>query len=452
MHVVIIGAGEVGSYLAEILVAERHDVAVIESNEAWARALDARLDAMVIAASGVSRTALEQAGVRKADLVLAVTAVDEVNLIACIVAKKAKRSVRAVARVRGEQYYLAKDPVLVAEDLDLDLIISPERAVAQEILTLLRYAGSGEIRYLAGERLVLMGILLGPESPLIQEPLAAVRSELPEQSLVVGVEGKSGLRIPRGDDRLAVDERAYILTLPEHVAEFMILSGRPWYRIENVLVVGGGEIGFVLLRELEQRKLRAVVLEKETARAEWLAGKLNGALVINGDGTDPEVLRERIEEDRTDAAVMLLESDENSLLIGLFAKSLGAKKIISRCDKPAYTALANQLGIDAIVSPKRAVANAILRYVRRGSVEGTVMLGNHEAEVIDLRVPEQPANESIIAEPLKELRFPDGALIGAVVRKGAAFIPNGETVLKRGDELLVVALPRALPAVEKLLA
>lgn len=452
MHVVVIGAGEVGGYLARILVEEGHDVAVIESDEAQARELDAALDALVIAGSGVSREALQRAGVREADLVLAVTAVDEVNLVACTIAKRSNARVRAVARVRGEQYYLAQEPSLVAEDLGLDLLISPERAVADEVLELLSYAGSGGIRHLAGDRLVLLGMLLGPDSPLVHACLADLQADLPRQSLVVAVEGKDGLRIPRGSDRLEADERAHVLTLPEHVDEFMILSGKPWSRIEKILVIGGGTIGFAVAQELERRKMFPVVLEKEEQRAEWLAGRLSGSLVLHADGTDPDVLRERIDEDRIDAVAVLLEDDEKSLLIGLFAKSLGARKIISRCDKPEYTALANRLGVDAIVSPKRAVADAILRYVRRGGIESTVMLGNHEAEIIEFKVPERPARLDILTRPLRDLRFPSEALVGAVVRKDVAFIADGDTVLEPGDEILIVTLRQALHKVEKLLA
>lgn len=452
MRVVVIGAGEVGSYIARILVEERHDVAVVEVDEALARELDAALDALVIPGSGVSREALERAGVREADLVLAVTAVDEVNLVACVVAKRANHRLRAVARVRGEPYHLARQPALVAEDLGLDLIISPERAVADEVLELLRYAGAGDIRRFAKDRLVLLGMLPGPDSPLVHQSLAELRAELPKQSLVVAAEGAAGLRIPRGADRLEVDRRVYVLTLPEHVDEFMILSGRPWSRVENILVIGCGTIGFAVARELESRKMRPVILEKDGARAEWVAGQLPGSLVLHADGTDPELLRERIEEDRIDAVVVLLEDDEKSLLIGVFAKSLGAKKIISRCDKPAYTQLADRLGVDAVVSPKRAVANAILRYVWRGGITSTAMLGNHEVEIIELRVPGRPARKEIVTRPLRDLRFPSQALVGAVVRKDAAFVPGGDTVLEPGDELLIVTLPQALHEVEKLLA
>jgi trk system potassium uptake protein TrkA len=375
-----------------------------------------------------------------------------VNLVACMVAKRVNEHLRAVARVRGEQYYLAENSTLIAADLGLDLIISPERAVADQILDLLRYAGAGEIRHLANDRLVVVGMLLGPGSALAQKPLAELRADLPMQSLVVAVEGKAGFRIPRGHDRLDVDERAYVLTVPEHVNEFMALAGRPWSAVKNILIVGCGSIGYAVVRELESNRIYPVILEKDEERAEWLAGKLSGSLVIHADGTNVELLRERIEEDRVDATVALMDDDEDSLLIGLFAKSLGAKKIICRCDNLGYRQFANRLGVDAIVTPKRAVASAILRYVRRGRVESTVVLGDHEAEIIHFRVPERPKHPEIITRPLKDLQSPRDALVGAVVRKGDVFIPRGDTVLEPGDDLLIAVLPQALHEVERLLA
>jgi trk system potassium uptake protein TrkA len=451
MYVIVIGAGEVGSYLAAILVEEGHEVAVIELDESLAHELDTRLNALVVAGSGLTHEAMERAGIRNADLVLAVTAIDEVNLISCMVAERASKKVRTVARVRAEQYYLADKPTLVAEDLGLDLIISPERAVADEVVELLQYAGPGEIRRLADGRLVLLGMRLGADSSLVGRPLTDLRGDLPAQSLVVAVEGKAGFRIPRGSDRLEADERVYVLTVPEHVKRFSELSGM-WSPLENVLIIGCGNIGFAVVRELEKRGVRPVILEKDEDRAEWLAGKVSGSLVIHADGTDLDLLRERIEEDRIDAAVVLIDEDEKSLLVGLFAKSLGAKKIISRCDNLAYGQLASRLGVDAIVTPKRAVANAILRHVRRGKVESTVVLGNHEAEIIHFRVPERPKHDGLIGRPLKDLRFPSDALVGAVVRKNAAFIPKGDTVLEPGDSLLVVALPQTVREVDRLLA
>jgi len=452
VYVVIIGAGEVGSYVARILVEDGHDVAIIEVHEGRARHLDGSLDALVVQGSGASPAALQRAGIERADLLLAVTAIDEVNLIACMTGRKYRPAgLRTVARVRQSRQ-VAGEVALSAEDLGLDGLVSPEQAVAAATMDALQYPGSGEMRELANGKLVLVGMGLSADSPLVHETLAGLRRDFPPEFLVVAVQGRDGIRIPTGADRLAVDERAFVLTLPKNLTELAILSGEPWHRVQRILIVGCGNTGLALARELEREGFAPTIVEHDHARAELVAGLLPRALVLHADGSDPEFLRTRIEEERIDAAVVLLEEAEKSVLIGVFAKSLGARKVVVRCDESGYAQLAVKLGVDAVLTPKRVMAEAILRYLRKGAIDSTLLLGNHEAEVIHFRVPAVPARTALVKKPLKALGFPKGALVGAVIRGGVAFIGSGETVLQPGDELLVVCQPQALDRVGKLLA
>lgn len=449
MYIIIVGAGEVGSYLARILVEEHHDVAIIENNDKLVRALDASLDALVVHGTGASRQALERAGIDKTDVVLAVTQIDEVNLIACMVAAKHGRNARTVARVRHAEY-LAGESSLSAEELGLSLLVSPERAVAGEVVNLLGYEGSGDIHYLADGRIALLELPLSADSPLTHEPLAQLSDVFPNPSLVAGVSGPRGFRIPHGSDIIKPDERVYVLTAPENAEEFWILSGMPWHHVRHVLIIGCGNIGFHLARELESQRLYPTIIEIDRERAEWVSKRLTKSIVLHGDGTDPDLLREQLEE-RADAVVVLLEDDEKAVLVGLFAKHLGAKKVIVRSDKPAYNHIAHKLGVDALISPKRAVADEILRFVRQGRVSAARMLGDHEGEILDFHVPDEPTQD-IVDKPLRDIRFPEGALLGAVIHQGKVSIATGDTVLHPGDELLVVCVPSALAALEKLLS
>jgi trk system potassium uptake protein TrkA len=452
VYVIVIGGGEVGRFIAEILIEETHEVVIVEPDELTAQRLQASLDVMVVTGSGVSPPTLQSAGISRADLVLAVTPIDEINLVACMIAKKhGPPTLRTVAKVK-QSHYVAGDAPFSEDDLDaVDALVHTERAIATIALEMLRFAGSGELRDVAGGRLALVGMLLGSESPLVTDTLASIRTDLPKESIVVAVQNSAGVRIPNGSDRLKVDERAYILTLPKHLTELTILSGQPWQRVHRVLLIGIGNTGFALAQELEAKGFTPTLLEIDHERAERVAARLPRSSVLHGDGTDPDLLRRLIDEHHVDAVVVLLKDPERSLLLGIFAKSLGAKKVVVRCDKPEYAHLANRLGVDAIISKKRAVANAVLRYVSRGRVESTLLLGDeHDAELIDFRIGDAPKRQ-VTMRPLKDLAFPPNALVAAVLRDGRPFIASGDTVLQPRDELFVVCTPDAIASVEALI-
>jgi trk system potassium uptake protein len=451
MYVVIIGAGEVGSHIARVLVEEGHDVAVVELDELLAERLDANLNALVVRGSGVSPTVLKRAGVERADLLLAVTSTDEVNLIACMTARKyGGPRLRVVARVR-QSHDVAGDLSLSAEDLGLDALISPEEAITTAVLEDLRFAGSGEMRELAEGRLVLVGMDLAPDSPLVHESIDELRHDFPGDFLVVGIQGRNS-RIPTGDDHMEAGDRAYLLTRPQYLTELAILSGEPWYRPSRILIVGCGNTGLALARALEGQKQFPTIIEIDRERAELLAGMLPRCLVLHGDGTDPDFLRSQIEKGRIDAVVVLLKDPEKSVLIGIFASSLGARKAIVRCDKSAYAPLAHSQGVDAVISPKGAMTDAIQRYVRSGNIEVSLLLGERHLEFIQFRVPDQPARLPVGKRPIRELGLPTGSTIGALMRDGDVFIAPDAMTLQPGDELLVVSPRDILDRVESMLS
>ena len=450
MYVIVVGAGEVGSYLARILADEQHDVAVIDASEQVARDLEASLDALVVHGSGVSRQSLRRAGIARADLVLAVTHVDEVNLMVCMAAAKHGKSPLTVARVR-ESAFLTGDSPLTAQELGISMLVGPEQAVANQVDKLLSYEGSGESHMLAGGRVALLELPLSADSPLAHDSLADLRDTFPTPSLVAAVRGPRGIRIPHGDDHMRPDERAYILSLPENVDEFWILSGKPWHHVRHVLIIGCGNVGIHLAAQLEAKKLYPTIVELDAARAAWVSKNVTKSIVLCADGADPDFLREQMQE-RADAVVVLIGDDEKAVLAALLAKHLGAKKVVARCDKLAYAPISDRLGIDALISPRRAVADEILRFVRHGKISSARMLGDHEAEILDFSVPHSPRNSDVIEKPLRELELPRDALIGVVMRGDDVTIATGDTVLQAGDELLIAALPAAMQKVMDLFA
>jgi trk system potassium uptake protein len=451
MYVVIVGAGEVGRHVAETLVDEGHEVVLVEMDEELARSLDASLNALVVHGSGVSAAALRRAGVDRADLFLAVTSTDEVNLIACMTARKyGPERLRVVARVRQSRGVVGEFS-LSAEDLGLDALISPEQAISTAALDDLRFAGSGEMRELAGGKVVLVGLDLATDSPLVHDTLADLRREFGGEFVVVGVQGPEG-RIPSGRERLAPNDRAFVVTHPRFLTELAILSGKPWYQARRVLIVGCGNTGLTLARALESRSPAPTIMEVDRERAELVAALLPRSLVLNADASDPEVLRRTIDEQEVDAIVVLLKDPEKAVLIGIFAASLGVSKVIVRCDKPDYTPFANRLGVDAVISPKQAMVDAIHRYIWRGRAEVTLLLGDRQAEVIHFTVPERPARGELCRRPLKDLNFPAGVVIGALIRGGEVIIAPEDVVLRPGDELVIVSAPEVLGRVEKMLS
>ncbi len=450
MHIIIVGAGEVGRYLAQILIEERHDVTIVEQDEKVARELDDRLDAQIIRGTGISREALFRAGIRRTDLLLAVTQVDEVNLIAAMTAEKLANNCRTVARVRDPRYLYGTDAIK-ANEYGVDFLVGPERGVADQVVKLLEYDGPGQISQIADDKLTFLELPVMPHSTLVYATLEELRPELPERSDIVASLGNDGIRLLSGADRFQVGERIFVLCAPEDMKDFLRLTGSDGHHVEKVLLIGGGDIGYHVARALQRRKFDVTVIEKDNERCEQIAVKLRKSTIICGDGTEPSLLSDQMEEGQ-DAVVVLLEDDEKSLLIGIMSKHLGAKKVVTRVDKREYAPIAHKLGVDALISPRRAVADAILRFVRRGHIDSTTMLGDHQGELIDFRIDKDSKHE-LTEIPVKQIRLPRDAVIGAIVRDKEILVPRrGDETLRIGDHVFVVALREAVSELESVFA
>ncbi|MFT4569227.1 MAG: trk system potassium uptake protein TrkA [Hyphomicrobiaceae bacterium] len=448
MHIIIIGAGEVGCYLAEILIEEHHDVCIVEQDEKLARELDDRLDAQIVHGTGVSREALFRAGINKADLLLAVTQVDEVNLVAAMTAERMHSKCATVARVRDRRYLFGND-ALQTDEYGVDLLIGPEQAVADQVVQLLQYEGPGQISRISDGKVTLLELPVMPHSTLVYATLEELTAELPDQSRIAAILGSEGLRLATPQDRLNVGERLFVLCAPERMHAFLTLAGIEEHQVHRVLIIGGGEIGFAVSRVLQRLKFDITLAEIDAERAEQIAAKLTRTTVILGDGTDPTLMNEQL-RDGQDAVVVLLDDDEKSLLAGIMAKHLGARKVVARVDKRAYAPLAHKLGVDALISPRRAVADSILRFVRRGHITSTTMLGDHQGELIDFRISKKPKKE-ISGVPIGDLKLPAGSTIGVIVRGDQVILPcSADDTIQPEDHVFVVALRDAVSGVEAL--
>ncbi len=450
MHIIIIGAGEVGRYLAQILIEERHDVCVIEQDEKLARQLDDTLDCQVVHGTGVSRAALIRADVGRCDLLIAATQVDEVNLVAAMTAERVNADCRTVARVRDTRYLYGTDAIQ-AKEYGVDLLIGPEEAVAEQVVELLQYVGPGQISPVADGRAAMLELPVMPHSALVYATLEELSAELPEQSHIVAVLGSEGMRIPDANERFVVGERIFVLCARDAVLDFLKLTVADSHKVERVLLIGGGNIGLHLAKQLQRLHFRLTILEKDPDRAEQIAVRLNKAVVIQGDGTEPSMLAEQM-RDGHEAVVVLLDDDEKSILTAVVAKNFSAKKVIARVDKREYIPIAHKLGVDAVISPRRAVADAILRFVRRGHIASTTMLGDHQGELIDFEVGPTPKKQ-LTEQPMAELKLPAGCRIGLIVRGERLLIPRGgEERIQPNDHVYVVALRDSLVDLEQMFA
>jgi trk system potassium uptake protein TrkA len=446
MRIVIIGAGEVGRSLCQQLSREDHEVILIDNNAAHLRRVERDLNILAVKGNGASARTLEEAQVSKADLFIAVTDIDEVNLIACILAKEFG-VLRRVARVRNEDYLATNSP-LNEHRLGIDLIINPDQVMVQEILRISEVSEAFEVVEFAHGEVVLVGYKVGEGNPVC----GATLSDLKDlrglyDFLVVAIVRNEQTVIPRGGDRINPDDRIYLVVRRRDMAAVEELLNLRSRAPRKVFIIGGGEAGFRVAKALESQKVDVSLVEVDPLKCEQLAEHLSHTVVLNFDGLDAhELLAEGI--DTADLVISVTDGDTTNILTSLLAKHHGAKKCITRISRPDFIPLLGKLGIDVALSPRLVAANMILRFVRKGAILAVAALLGTEAEVVEMVVSER---WTYVNKPLSEAKFPVGANIGAVVRRGDIIIPSGDTIIKAGDRLIVFSVKSAVKTVEELL-
>ena len=444
MKVLIIGAGEVGYHLAERLSEENQDVVVIESDPDRAEETSDQLDVMTIVGNGASLPVLERAGVRGANILMAVTSKDEVNLIACLAAARMGVGY-TIARVSNPEYH-ASGSVLSQDTLGIDLMINPARESAWETFHLLRSPAATDVASFANGRLQLIGLVVKEGAPVAGKTLAQLGQELEGTHYVtVAILRDHETIIPTGATRIEADDHIYLLSLTTEAHLIPPLAGYDEYRVKRVMIAGGSPEGTYLAEILAQYGIETTIIEKDRKRCLELAEALPKALVLNGDATDLELL-ELEGVAGMDGYLAATSSDDTNMLSGLIAKQAGAKKVISLIGEFDYLPLAHKVGIDAAVSPRISAVNAILRYVRRGRVTSVATLKGIDAETIQFSVTQ---GSKVAGKALKDLKFPKGSLIGSIIRGDELMIPRGDSVIRPGDEVIVFALPDAISEIER---
>ncbi len=450
MKCIIIGCGKVGVTLAEQLWQEKHDVVIIDSSAKRLQEVPDYIDALQIMGNGASIQAQMEAGVNEADILIAVTGSDELNLLCCLIAKKAGHC-HTIARVRNPVY--SAEIGFIKERLGISMTINPELAAAAEAARLLRFPSAIKIDTFAKGRVELLKFKLRPELRINGMAVSKLQGSLKSDVLIAAVERNDQVHIPNGDFVLRDGDMVSIIASPRHAAEFFKAIGLKTNQVHSCMIVGGGTIAYYLASQLLDMKIHVRILEKDQARCETLSELLPEATIVNGDGTDKKLLLEEGLQ-RAEGFVSLTNVDEENVMLTLFAKDQSQAKLVTKVNRISFDDIIERLDIGSVIYPKYITADYILQYVRAmqnsigSNVETLYQLLDGKAEALEFAVHEDSGVTDI---PLSRLVLKDNLLIGCINRKGTIRIPRGSDCIQAGDTVIVVTTQKGLSDVRDIL-
>jgi len=450
MKVIVCGAGRVGSSIAKHLADEHNDVTVIDWSADLISRLGATLDVQGIVGYASHPDVLERAGASSADMVIAATMSDEVNMIACQVAHSLFDVPTKIARVRTQAYI---NPLwrnmFSREHMPIDVIISPEQEVARAIIRRLEVPGAFETLPFADDRVRVMGVHILEDCPIIDTPLSQLTELFPDLKIrVLAIQRAGNTIIPTPADQILVGDDVYIITDTAQSDRSLAAFGHEEPEARRVILVGGGNVGLYVAQALEESgaNMNVKIIEESTERANWIAEQLNRTVVINGNALDSEILQEA-GVDLADVVVAVANDDEVNILSSLLAKKAGSARSITLINNDAYRPLMATLGIDVYIDPRATTVSTILQHVRRGRIRSLQALSLATAEVIEVEALE---TSPVIGKPLRELELPSGVIVGAIVRGEDVIIPRGGDTITKGDRAVIFVLSEHIKKVEQM--
>ena len=439
MHIVIVGNGKVGFSLAQQLVREKHEVTIVDLQDATLRRASDVLDAMMVRGNGVSVETLEEAGAGDADLLVAATNSDEVNMVCCLTAKNLGAKF-TIARIRNPEY--TKGLAGLRRNLKIDMVINPENATAVEIARLLRFPSAANIETFCRGRVELMGFRLQEGDFLLGTPLRDLPTQIKKLALLFcAVEHQGGVSIPNGSFVPQAGDQLYVVGRPDSLDQFFRYLGRYAPKVKQVFLVGGGKISLYLAGILDKLGMRLKIVERDEARCRLIHEHFPRVTAICGDGTDQELL-EAENLSACDAFVALTDRDEDNLILSLYAVQQKLPKVITKCNRQNYAGLAHSVGLDSVVSPKFITSSQILRLVRgMENSQGSVMnalyrIADGGAEAMEFTVSPDTRHLEV---PLKDLHLRQGILIAVIVRGQEIIIPEGSSCLRANDRVILIS-------------
>ncbi len=443
MKIVIIGDGKIGSTVSALLQAEGHDIVIIDKN---VDALDDTLnmqDIMCVEGNGALYDVQVEAGVRDADLLIACTMSDELNMLACLVAKKIGAKA-TIARVRDPEYY--KQLRYIKDDLGLSMVINPEYSTAQEMARVLTFPAATKIELFARGRVELVEFVLSDASPLDGLSLAELYKKYKIRILICAVQRDKDIFIPNGDFILRSKDRIHITAAHADVENFFKTIRNLRGKVRSIIIVGGGKIAYYLADRLIKLSMNVKIIESDYARCAEISELLPKATVICGDGTDQTLLREEGIES-VDGFVALTGIDEENMILSIYAKNCGVSKVIAKVNRDSYMEMGEQLGLESIVSPKRVAANNVASFVRAmensagSNIETLYRLVDGQVEALEFVVRE---DASYLGVPLRDLSLRPNVLVASIVRNRIPIVPDGNSCIEMGDSVIVVTANQRL--------
>ncbi|MDG2914909.1 Trk system potassium transporter TrkA [Bisgaard Taxon 10/6] len=450
MKIIILGAGQVGTTLAENLVSEDNDITLVDNAEARLEYLQDKHDLRVVRGLASSPAVLREAGAPDADLLVAVTSSDEVNMVACQVSYTLFNTPTKIARIRQGDYLREKDKLFLPEVFPIDHIISPEKLVSDEVVRLIDYPGALQVAHFADQRISLVVCKAYYGGPLVGYAISALREHMPHidcrivsilrQDITIRPQGST--IIEAGDEVTFICETTYIKAV---MSELQRLE-KPYKR---VMIVGGGNIGASVAKRLEHSCI-VKLIERDAAKAMVLSEKLSDTLVFHGDASDQSLLFEEHIEN-IDAFISLTSDDEANIMAALLAKRLGAKKALVLIQRMAYINLIQGGAIDIAISPQQATISALLAHVRKGDTPNVATLRHGVAEALEVVIHGDEATSAVVGRKVSELKLPNGVILGAILRRNEVIIAKKDVVLQDEDHVVVyVSDKKIVPDIERL--
>jgi trk system potassium uptake protein TrkA len=443
MRVIIVGAGEVGFQLARLLSVEEIDVVVIDKSKEKLKRISAELDVALVEGEGGSPSILKEAGADEAEILLAVTNMDETNMVACLVAKVMFQIPRNVARIRNLEYF-SNDILL--QSLGIDPAISPEIEAAKAVIRLIEVPFAADVEDFEAGEVRVIGFRIPPDSKLIGKAFKNLNLTKPKV-LIGAIQRRDNVIIPAGNDTIKKNDIIYLPVKRENINLVCTSVGGVEMPVKRIMILGGGRVGFYVAKTMEERNLSVKIIETDAERCKFLLKSLQKSVILRGDGSDQKLLEEENINDM-DVFAAISNNEELNIMASLLAKSLGAKKVITIVNRTDYLPLANNLGIEAVLSPRLITASTIMRYVRSGNILSLTTVAEGKAEILEAEVKE---GSILTGKTLHEVEFPKKTLIGAIIRDNNVIIPSGNDRISSDDKLIIFTLQESIKQVEKLL-